>query len=659
MRFFIDDIDALAAYARDRCPGQAREIIEVADQVADRSFLFNLRWDMERTYESVRFPGKVDWLYQPKDDPEWTFALNRMRFWICLGQAYAMTGNEKYAEAFAEQLTGWVQTVRRDDPACANAWRSIEAGLRMEYWCKAMAYFDASPTVGDGVRRLFLESVTEHAEFIMGVWNSYNLMSNWGVLANHGLFVASIYLPQSERTEAWRAEAIRRLALEIEMQVYDDGSQWEQSPMYHNEVAHDFLDVVILARGNGIELPEIIERKTHAMCRANLAWVKPDGRELCMGDSDDIDARDIISKGAYLWRDGELKNAGYAALDFDCAWDLGIAATAEYAALPATEPASLLVSLPDSGNYALRSSWGPEATFLHFHAGTLGAGHGHSDQLHLDLFANGEDILVDSGRYTYVAGKDRYEFKDSTAHNTCIVDGENFYECKDSWECSRLDRALNRFAVKKGPYALLEGGHLGYVDSSRGGVFVNRRIVALGSGLFVVSDEFYGTGGHVYESRLHFGETGAVSLSGNVARYMSDRNDAYLEQLTAFGGLESRLEASRLSRHYNLATENVTFASSFGASGFASLFTVISLGEPASATMVPVRSNFKNITFPRETVEALTVTRGDRSWTLAVAHKEFASPTDTFLADGCTGFGAVVVFDRAKGETEIGTVLQW
>jgi len=36
------------------------------------------------------------------------------------------------------------------------------------------------------------------------------------------------------------------------------------------------------------------------------------------------------------------------------------------------------------------------------------------------------------------------------------------------------------------------------------------------------------------------------------------------------------------------------------------------------------------------------------------ANREYASPTDTFNAGGCTGFGELVVFDRGAGETEIG-----
>jgi len=42
---------------------------------------------------------------------------------------------------------------------------------------------------------------------------------------------------------------------------------------------------------------------------------------------------------------------------------------------------------------------------------------------------------------------------------------------------------------------------------------------------------------------------------------------------------------------------------------------------------------------------------------VVIAHQEWATPTDTFNAEGCTGFGSVVVFDRAKGEQEIGTRL--
>ncbi len=227
---FLDDPKQVADYLWHNEKEEAEILIATADQIVQQSFLFNQRWDMERTSEPVVFPRDIDWLHQPSDDSEWVYAFNRMRFWITLGQAYVLTGNEQYAKTFASQLCDWVQKVKRSDPKSQKAWRSIEAGLRMEYWIKAMQYFKESPSITESVLETFLSSIADHAEFLYSVWDSYHLMSNWGVLENHGLFLASLALQKSEISETYCKEAIRRLAREIEIQVYDDGMQWEQSP---------------------------------------------------------------------------------------------------------------------------------------------------------------------------------------------------------------------------------------------------------------------------------------------------------------------------------------------------------------------------------------------------------------------------------------------
>lgn len=440
-------------------------------------------------------------------------------------------------------------------------------------------------------------------------------------------------------------EAIRRLALEIEIQVYDDGFQWEQSPMYHNHVAHDFLDVLILARRNAIALPPIIATKTRSMCHASFVWQKPNGNSPCMGDSDDIDQRDIVTKGAYLFADPLLKSRASLRFDFDTVWDLGLGALKEYELLPIQESLSPLEVLKESGNAYVRRG----QSYLHFHCGTMGAGHGHSDQMHIDLFSHGEDVLVDSGRFTYVAKAERYEFKDCTAHNTTTVDGENFTVCKDSWECSTLTCPINFDACQKGGYQFVQGGHLGYQNK---GVFVNRKLVLLQDDLMLVCDEFYAKGAHTYQHYLHFNNAGVVSQEGHSFRYRSKLNDVGV----SFLGPErtSAIIPTRISRHYNEAEANQTIRTEIAGEGFTSLFTVISLdkaGEftPLEAVKVPVFSNFKGIVFSSSLIEAVTLTKGDACYTVVIAHQEWASPTDTFNADGCTGFGRLVVFDRKGG----------
>jgi hypothetical protein len=662
-RFFMDDVGKIAEYVRAHCAAEAAEIIALADDVCNQSFMFTLRWDMERTWVPVVFPGEIDWLHLPADDPEWIYAFNRHRFWICLGQAYALTGDEKYAQAFVRQFTSWITNVQRADPQAARAWRTIETGLRLEYWLKAFCYFAHSPSLSEEAAALFLGSVVEHAEYLLSVYGSFHLMSNWGVLENHGLFLAGVMLPESERTREYRAEALRRLAEQITIQVYADGTQWEQSPMYHNEVAHCYLDVLILAARNGIELPEVIRRKVRDMCYVDLYWKKPNHREVCMGDSDDIDVRDIITKGAYLYRDPVLKFGGYAAFDFDTIWDLGYAALAEYAEIPSTPPAQTANALADSGNFYLRSDWTEDANFLHFHCGTLGAGHGHSDKLHFDLFANGEDILVDAGRFTYVDKPERYLFKDPHAHNTITVDGQDFTVCIDSWGCSKLARAVNTRLVAGERYDYMEGGHLGYADLSTGSVFVNRRILYLKPDIYLVVDEFYAHAAHIYNQYFHFDNRGELSAVDGGYRFASAKNCVDVQFVTA-APPAAEIVPSKLSRHYNLAEDNAAIKTTVPGDGFTSVITAIATNpvqryEPLRVEKVAVSSNFKGIVFADSVIEAVNVTKGERSYTVVIAHQEYASPTDTFNADGCTGFGNVVVFDRSQDETRIGKVLLW
>ncbi|WP_191017912.1 alginate lyase family protein [Treponema zioleckii] len=689
--FFFEDRDAVASYVKENCKEDFEHIKRVADEVCNKVFIFDLRSDMERTCVPVKFEGEIDWLRQPADDPEWIYAFNRMKYWICLGQAYAATKDEKYAKAFAEQLVSWVKNVPHTEKN-ALAWRTIEVGLRMEFWLKAMCYFKGSPNITDEVMTLFVQSMTEHAEFIMTVWNSYNLMSNWGVLANHGLFMAGVMLPSTERTKEYVAESLRRLSEELSIQVYEDGAQWEQSPMYHNEVTHDFLDILILAFRNGIKLDGSFTDKVLHMIYAAISYQKPDGNELCFGDSDEIDRRDNVTTAAAIFGENPFyekfsnifKKYGYEKVDFDSAWDIGEKGIKFYNEQKISEDSDFNLNLESSGNYFLLEEDKKNrknSTFLHFHCGTLGAGHGHSDQLHVSLYANGEDLLIDAGRFTYVNKPERFEFKDSTAHNTCIVDNKNFYECSDSWGCSKLNRAVNRAFNQIGQYAYIEGGHLGYIDFANGGVFTNRRVIKLRKDLFVIADEFYTGNAHKYSQFWHFNNTGTVlsqtpknSDSVQKFRYSSKQNDLDLVQIA--GNASSLYECSiidtRFSKHYNEAEENKTLKTDWDANGFTSLYTILSLnkaGEAQDVTVkkLPVYSNFKNIEFTSDVIEALEIQKGDEKFTLVIAHKEYASPTDTFCAGGeglktdetnfqtskggLTGFGNVVVFNKAGERT--------
>ena len=640
-RFFFDDAKATAEYALRCSPDECRKIIRTADDTIEQRFIFNLRWDLEQTQVPVVFDDDIDWLYQPGDDPEFIYAFNRMRFWICLGQAYAITGDEKYARCFVSQLMHWIRTVPFSPES--KAWRTIETGIRMEHWCKAIQYFRGSPCLTDDVIDAFVRSVTEHAEYIMGVWNSYNLLSNWGILANHGLFVASVVLPEDDRTIIWRKTAVERLAAEAEIQIYDDGVHWEQSAMYHNEVLHCMLDVVLLAQRFSIDLPPSFTERIHKAALASALMQKPDGSEPMSGDSDDIDQRDLTEKSAYIFSDPVIRSFGEDHMTFDAVWDAGADAASIYEGME-SNPSPMLSAFPDSGHVVYRCG----DTYLSFKDGPIGAGHSHADQTHVDLAFGGCDILIDPGRYTYVDKPERYEFKDSSAHNLVTIDGMNSYVKKDSWEYSKMSESYGLKWKEKGGMAFIKGGHLGYIFSSS---FVSRKIVAVDPSIIVVIDECYGRGRHTMDGYWHFSEKGDVEI-------LSDQSFSFCQGdcRASFAVLNAESAVSfgsRISRHYNQASENVSVKVSRGYEDFGSLITVISLGSGSiSPVKLPVKSNFKGITFSDKEIEAVKI----GEYILVVSHYEWGSPTDSFSVDGHTGWGRLVVF--GPGDGDIGTVLE-
>ncbi len=655
-RFFFESPRQTAALAKERCFEQIPEVLDAADRFADKVFQFQHRWDMEQTHTPVIFHGEIDWLHQPGADPEFVYAFNRMRFWRILGQAYALTENEKYARAFVGQMCHWIRMVRPEDPDCAMAWRSLDVGYRLVNWCKAVLCFENSSLMTPEIQQLFVRSVTEQAELLMHVWDSYHMMSNWGILANHGLFVASVVLPTTPQTLRWQAESLRRLSLELEFQVGPDGVQWEQSPQYHNEVLRCYLDVILLCLRNDIAIPEGMAQTVRAMALASCRWQKPNGFQPMMGDSDNIDQRDLITVAAGVFNDGALKFFAYPECDFDSLWDLGAAGVKQFEALEAIAPPATDYALHSSGNYIFRSGWKKSDVYLRFHCGTLGAGHGHADQLHFDLFAGGRELLCDAGRYSYVYGRDRREFKAASAHNTMTLDGREVYTCIDSWECARLSRAVNQKYYSDARYGYAEGGHLGYYPE---GVFLNRRLIFLKPDVVVVADECYGAGMHTLETFFHWGPEGCIAQDPALLRYTAGQIGVRMRTLCSMP-VVSEPYPSRFAPHYNQCMDNPGVRVQLKTDGFASCFHVLALDPPKreeafTVTKLPVRSSFKGILFEDRIIEALRIEKGGRRWVLVIAHQEFATPTDTFLADGCTGFGNAVVF--AGNETEAGTVL--
>ncbi|WP_294850615.1 alginate lyase family protein [uncultured Gemmiger sp.] len=650
--FWCKDPQTAAEAVRKRWPENVQHTLHLADEICRGRFLFQDHWEMERTHKAVDFgpdAAGIDWALVPFGDPEWLYAMNRHTSFVNLGKAWQLTRDPKYAARYAALLDDWIARVPLTPESESSTWRSLETGLRCENWLRAADLFADSGVLTPERRARMDACLVQHGEYLVRSFGVFHQLSNWGILQDCGLYLLGVYLGREE----WCALAARRMDENLHQAVFADGSQWEQSPLYHCEVLHCALNTLRLARMTGRELPARMVANTHNMCRALVKWLKPNGELLLQSDSDTVDARDLLVLGAVLFEDAALRRAGSDRFFEENIWDFGPEAEAAYIALPKDPAPAASAALPDSGNYMLR---GVNDSYVHFHCGCLGSGHGHADQLHIDAGLGGEDVLLDSGRYTYVNDPVRHALKGPAAHNTTRVDDCDFSTCLDSWGYSALATPL------KGEYRFTDtadfvsAAHLGYLDK---GLFTQRKLVFLKEqGVLLVFDQLMGKGQHTFEQNFHFGE-GTLALDGQTARWQGSRTAAVLHCLGDGAALTAR--KAPYAREYNKLLEGDALTVRRTASDFNWFVTVLQLQPDAAAPeltaeLLPVHKLRLQTPLTDAQAQAVRLVCSGQETVVLVCHGEVISEVDLLAAGNYAAYGKAIVFDAAHPQ---GLCLAW
>lgn len=643
MQGFIGvDLEEIVAYCKEELCENVAEVLKTAEDVTNYSFLFQSKWELERTYKPVVYEDKkVLWDKIPFGDAEWVFAMNRHRCFITLSHAYAFTKDEKYTECFIDLLTQWITYNPLTQEMQATTWRTIEAGLRCENWLKAHEIFKTSPLWHEALEKLFQDTLEIHADYIMSQYNDFKRMSNWGIIENHGLFLVGVLLPNLKGSNSYIETASKRLETAMTRQIMSDGCHWEQSQCYHNEVLRAFIDVAICAKNNQVVLNDVFHECIQKMLDVTIYMARPNHIQLANGDSDEIDVRDLLVRAAYLYEKEHFKALGYEKVDFESIWDIGIKGKETYEQLAKTFPKEVNKALEEAGHYCLRDSWGEEASFLHFKCGNLGGGHGHADLLHFDLAYNGEDILIDKGRYTYVDSKERYYLKSGQAHNTILVDNKAFTEVKDTWAYEKIAQPMQRKCILQEDVTLLEGAHLGYMDL-QDPLLVNRKIVYIKPNIIIVADECYAKEVHEYTQYFHFAK-GNLSLEEGVV-YTGEKT-----QLTMYH--VEKLEKEKIktisSKYYNHLEETPSLVVHKKGKGFTSIMTVLVLQDKNNYKKVEVEKvpvhTASGECVQDEAVEGLKISYGETTYFVTIKHNEIISQKHLLDIGGHDVYGRVTV----------------
>lgn len=556
----------------------SKKIIETCDLLCKNTFIFNHKWDMEICKIPYTFSEEIIWNKIPFEDPEWTFMLNRHKFWVYLAKAYALTSEEKYFDTFISQVNSWIDTVDVFKDEYFNCSRTIEIGIRCLNWIKAIKIFKNSSCNLNFIENKMIESLLYQCELLIKTYDDFRTLSNWGVMQNCGLISLALnYQEQHSILSQYLTIALERLEYQCKIQILPDGVHWEQSPMYHNEVLNCLLDIAFDFEKLNLDTPSFILSSIRKLAYSNAYMKKPNHNQPMQGDSDETDLRDIITRSAYILKDQNLKYFGYNFVDFESIWDIGDSNISKYEELPTKKPNFTSIALKESGNFYLRDSFEDNSNYLWFRCGALGSGHGHGEHLHFDLVSNGEDFISDPGRFTYVEGnKDREFLKSCFAHNTTIVDNLPFSKFNGAWGIVESALTLNTHHSFNTTFDFVEGGHLGYV-SLESPVVTNRKILYLKNDLWIIIDEFLTEGAHEYSQIFNFYPDKKPTVDGLKAFIKGENSNLFMYWIDK--NLNLNLKNSIFSTEYNKINSNFQLVSSIKSNKSKTLFTIISSKE--------------------------------------------------------------------------------
>jgi len=376
-----------------------------------------------------RVPNTYHWSEIDLDaihDVKFVWEPSRFAVAYLLVRAYAASKDERYPAAFWQLVEDWVV---KNPPNRGVNWASgQEAALRVMAWCFGLhAFLGSSSSTPERVSRLF-RMIEVHGDRI-AAFIGYGLSqrNNHGIGEAVGLFTIEISFPQLHRAEEWKALGQKLIEAQIREQVYEDGSYIQHSFNYQRVLIDYLVWSFRLGELNDSVFSkasyEILGRAVHFMlrfCDPKTGLMPNYGSNdgslvLPLSSCDFLDYRPSLQAAHYLVHREFCFGKGE--WDEQSHWLFGTE--------PFPQVSTGLQCLHGSKGNQVNSGYmklvGQES-YAMLRAGRYVDRPSQADQLHLDLWWRGQNIVCDPGTYLYNAPRPWTNALSGTGvHNTASI----------------------------------------------------------------------------------------------------------------------------------------------------------------------------------------------------------------------------------------------
>jgi len=494
---------------------------------------YRLAFDI--SYRDETASGNIKYIWEP----------SRHHHLTVLAAAYAVTGDNRYAERVALHLQSWWS---RNPFLFGPHWISgIELGVRLISWVWTRRLLDGWPKAAglfeDNPR--FLDQLYYHQHWLASFPSRASSANNHLIAELAGRFAASCAFPLFAESERWRRQSAAALETEVVRQTFASGLNRELATDYHGFVLELILAAAIEGELSRSPLSAAVWERIRAMIDAIASVVDCKCQPPRQGDSDDasgllLDDPDYNRWNALLSTGRKLFGSLPWWPEFGdedirtILWTRGIAPPQ----IDAPRASNRINLFEDAGQVFLRSGSGGEEIWCRCDHGPHGflsiAGHAHADALSVELRVGGVQLLAEPGTYCYHSDpKWRSYFRSTIAHNTLELFGsdQSMSGGPFLWTEHAEARLISVDGLdEKSSLARWEAEHSGYLK--RGGP-VHRRTALLDrqQRILTIEDDLIGGDETRIPTRMafHFGPDVTCRLIQEKAHLLWSGGEAELE----------------------------------------------------------------------------------------------------------------------------------
>ena len=432
---------------------------------------------------------------------------SRFLFVYPLVRAYALSGDERFPEAFWNAIEDWA---RNSPPMAGPLWIcGQECSLRILAWSFALHAFIHSPSTTCERVALLVSMIAAHAwRTAQTLGYARSQRSNHLITEAVGLWTAGTLYPELREAQVWKNLGAHLLRESVLDQITPEGVSQQHSFNYQRMILHLLLWTLRLAEIHGTPLSEDVRVRAQGAFDFMRAWVDPVSGSAPNYGSDDgtlifplalgayRDFRPLLQLAASVLEGPALKPGPW---DEAALW-FGMKPGMKPGVKPAIidqEPSSPPPSA-ETGYFRL----GNEKSWALIRAGRYKRRPFQADQLHVDLWWQGINLARDAATYLY-NGPPPWNngFAGTAVHNTVMVDHRDQMRRAGRFLWVDWAQASGRSYSASGEACAdrFEGEHDGY---KRFGVKHRRTVQWLAGAGWVIVDDLVGSG--VHDARLHW-----------------------------------------------------------------------------------------------------------------------------------------------------------